>query len=70
MEKEGLFTTVVGSWPLANTKEHMEKALSLAERLTERERYFVKAEAFLEGLLEDPGGKFGGAEESYKRTKV
>ena len=48
-------------------REHVEKALSLAERLTERERNFVKAEAFLEGLLEDPGGKFGGAEESYKR---
>ncbi|MFX1392288.1 MAG: hypothetical protein ACFFAH_01825 [Promethearchaeota archaeon] len=26
MSKEGLFTTVVGSWPLANTKENMERA--------------------------------------------
>ena len=51
----------------SQAREHIEKALSLAEHLTDRDRYFVEAEAFQYGLLKDQEGKSGGAEESYKK---
>jgi tetratricopeptide (TPR) repeat protein len=48
-------------------KEHLAKALSLSSHLTDREKYFVEAEALKYGLSGDKKNVFIRLEESYKK---